>query len=102
MGPETQERLKTRERYRSYRIILIIIVIEMTKAALGDGTEEQKMRTKSWGNAFKEWAKDREGDGKRLTQKWWCKFHKDRSGFVLVTWYKEFKSDARQRQHWAG
>lgn len=31
----------------------------MTKAAMGDGTEEQRMRTQSWGNTFKEWGKDR-------------------------------------------
>lgn len=39
----------------------------MTKAALGDGTEEQRMRTKSWGNAFKERSKDK--DGKVINRK---------------------------------
>lgn len=39
---------------RPCSIQLIIIVIEVIKAALGDGTEEQKMRTKYWENAFKE------------------------------------------------
>lgn len=51
-GPKPR-RGKTRE-VRSCSIQVIIIVIEVIKAVLGDGTEEQKMRTKYWGNAFKE------------------------------------------------
>lgn len=34
-------------------------MIEVIKAALGVGTEEQKMRTKYWENAFQEFARDK-------------------------------------------
>lgn len=48
MWPETQERLKLEIQILQHK------TNDYIKAALGDSTEEQKMRTKSWGSAFKD------------------------------------------------
>lgn len=39
-----------------------------------------------------------ESDNRKKTG--WCKFHEDKSGFVLVPWYREI--DANRRQHRVG